>query len=105
MIFTLPGIRRPAGQRRHRARPGRVAADFAAMMAGSMGKRVADVLLRIWTPQYASMFLKQVALAVEHLTSRRTESGPQVGDYPTGAGALERAAIIIWVSRSPTLAR
>jgi hypothetical protein len=85
--------------------PAGLAADFSAMMAESMGKRVADVLLRIWTPQYASMFLKQVAPAVEHLTSRRTESGPQVGDYPTGAWGLERAAIIIWLSRSPTLAR
>jgi hypothetical protein len=65
--------------------PAGLAADFSAMMARSMGKRVADVSLRIWTPQRASVFLKQVAPAVEDLTSRRTESGPQVGDYPTGA--------------------
>jgi hypothetical protein len=65
--------------------PAGLAADFSAMMAESMGKRVADVSLRIWTPQHASMFLKQVAPEVEDLTSRRTESGPQVGDYPTGA--------------------
>ena len=65
--------------------PAGLAADFSAMMAESMGKRVADVSLRIWTPQHASVFLKQVAPAVEDLTSRRTESGPQVGDYPTGA--------------------
>jgi hypothetical protein len=43
------------------------------------------VSLRIWTPQHASISLKQVAPAVEDLTSRRTESGPQIGDYPTGA--------------------
>ena len=65
--------------------PAGLAADFSAMMAESMGKRVADVSLRIWTPQHASIFLKQVAPAVEDLTSRRAESGPQVGDYPTGA--------------------
>jgi hypothetical protein len=65
--------------------PAGLAADFSAMMAESMGKRVADVSLRIWTPQHASIFLKQVAPAVEDLTSRRTESGSQVGDYPTGA--------------------
>jgi len=65
--------------------PAGLAADFSAMMAESMGKRVADVSLRIWTPQHASIFLKQVAPAVEDLTSRRTESGPQIGDYPTGA--------------------
>jgi hypothetical protein len=65
--------------------PAGLAADFSAMMAKSMGKRVADVSLRIWTPQHASIFLKQVAPEVEDLTGRRTESGPQVGDYPTGA--------------------
>ena len=65
--------------------PAGLAADFSAMMAESMGKRVADVSLRIWTPQHASISLKQVAPAVEDLTSRRTESGPQIGDYPTGA--------------------
>jgi len=65
--------------------PAGLAADFSAMMAKSMGKRVADVSLRIWTPQHASISLKQVAPAVEDLTSRRTESGPQIGDYPTGA--------------------
>jgi von Willebrand factor type A C-terminal domain/von Willebrand factor type A domain len=67
--------------------PAGLAADFSAMMTESMGKRVADVSLRIWTPQHASTFLKQVAPEVEDLTSRRTESGPQAGDYPTGAWA------------------
>jgi hypothetical protein len=65
--------------------PAGLAADFSTMMAESMGKRVADVSLRIWTPQHASMLLKQVAPEVEDLTGRRSESGPQVGDYPTGA--------------------
>src|SRR5215472_9390904 len=67
--------------------PAGLAADFSTMMAESMGKRVADVSLRIWTPQHASMLLKQVAPEVEDLTGRRSESGPQVGDYPTGAWA------------------
>src|SRR6516165_9797178 len=67
--------------------PAGLAADFSAMMAESMGKRVADVSLRIWTPQHASVFLKQVAPEVEDLTGRRTEADPQVGDYPTGAWA------------------
>jgi hypothetical protein len=65
--------------------PAGLAADFSDMMAASMGKRVADVSLRIWTPQHAAMFLKQVAPGVEDLTGRRIESSPQVGDYPTGA--------------------
>jgi hypothetical protein len=66
--------------------PAGLAADFSAMMAAAMGKQVADVALRVWTPQHAAIqFVKQVAPTVEDLTSRRTQSGPQAGDYPTGA--------------------
>jgi len=68
-----------------------LAADFAAMMTNAMGKQVADVALRVWTPQHATVkFVKQAAPAVEDLTSRRAPAGPQAGDYPTGAwGAAE----------------
>ncbi len=66
--------------------PSGLAADFAAMMQNAMGKQVADVSLRVWTPQHATVkFVKQVAPTVEDLTGRRTSSGPQAGDYPTGA--------------------
>jgi hypothetical protein len=66
--------------------PSGLAADFAAMMQTAMGKQVADVVLRVWTPQRATVkFVKQVAPTVEDLTSRRSPSGPQAGDYPTGA--------------------
>jgi von Willebrand factor type A C-terminal domain/von Willebrand factor type A domain len=66
--------------------PSGLAADFAGMMRGAMGKQVADVALRVWTPQHATIrFVKQVAPAVDDLTARRTPSGPQAGDYPTGA--------------------
>jgi hypothetical protein len=62
--------------------------DFAAMMKNAMGKQVADVALRIWTPQHAAVrFLKQVAPAVVDLTQRRSQAGPQQGYYPTGAWA------------------
>lgn len=66
--------------------PAGLAADFAAMMENAMGKQVADVALRVWTPQHAVVrFVKQVAPAVGDLTARRAPSGPQAGDYPTGA--------------------
>ena len=66
--------------------PAGLAADFSAMIATAMGKQVADVALRVWTPQHVAIqFVKQVAPAVEDLTGRRTQSGPQAGDYPTGA--------------------
>jgi hypothetical protein len=66
--------------------PSGLAADFAAMMTNAMGKQVADVALQVWTPQHATVkFVKQVAPTVDDLTDRRTPSGPQSGDYPTGA--------------------
>jgi von Willebrand factor type A C-terminal domain/von Willebrand factor type A domain len=66
--------------------PSGLAADFAAMMETAMGKQVADVAVRVWTPQHATIkFVKQVAPTVDDLTGRRTPSGPQSGDYPTGA--------------------
>jgi hypothetical protein len=66
--------------------PSGLTADFEAMITTAMGKAVADVALRVWTPQTAEIkFVKQVAPAVDDLTTRRTATGPQAGDYPTGA--------------------
>jgi hypothetical protein len=83
--------------------PAGLATDFSAMMAAAMGKQVADVSLRIWTPQHASIqFVKQVAPAVEDLTGRRTDSGPQAGVYPTGAwGAGESRDYHLCVQVTP----
>ncbi|MFH8368881.1 VWA domain-containing protein [Streptomyces sp. NPDC018031] len=68
------------------ADPAGLAADFTGMMETAMGKGVADVALRLWTPQGAEVrFVKQVAPTVEDLTGRRTEAGPRAGDYPTGS--------------------
>ncbi|MEU9010943.1 VWA domain-containing protein [Streptomyces sp. NPDC048479] len=68
------------------ADPAGLAADFTSMMANAMGKEVADVALRLWTPVGVEIkFVKQVAPTVEELTGRRTEAGPRAGDYPTGS--------------------
>ncbi|SEN23962.1 vWA domain-containing protein [Actinacidiphila rubida] len=68
------------------ADPEGLAADFQAMMENAMGKEVADVALRLWTPQGSEIaYVKQVAPTVEDLTGRRTEAGPRAGDYPTGS--------------------
>ncbi|MDJ1136603.1 vWA domain-containing protein [Streptomyces iconiensis] len=68
------------------ADPGGLAEDFTQMMESAMGKEVADVALRLWTPLGSEIkFVKQVAPAVEELTGRRTEAGPRAGDYPTGS--------------------
>jgi hypothetical protein len=68
------------------ADPTGLADDFRAMMGNAMGKEVADVALRVWTPANASVkFVKQVAPAVEDLTGRRKDTAPRAGDYPTGS--------------------
>jgi hypothetical protein len=68
------------------ADPAALAADFTQMMETAMGKEVADVALRVWTPVGTAIkFVKQVAPTVEELTDRRAEAGPRAGDYPTGS--------------------
>ncbi|MFD8252888.1 vWA domain-containing protein [Streptomyces werraensis] len=68
------------------ADPAGLRADFTRMMETAMGKEVADVSLRLWTPAGATVrFVKQVAPTVEELTDRRTEAGPRAGDYPLGS--------------------
>ncbi|MFC8826721.1 VWA domain-containing protein [Streptomyces sp. NPDC057137] len=68
------------------ADPAGLAADFTEMMENAMGKEVADVALRLWTPVGVEIkFVKQVAPTVEELTERRTEANTRAGDYPTGS--------------------
>ena len=68
------------------ADPDGLAADFRSMAAAAMGKAVADVSLRLWTPEGARVVsLKQVSPGLRDLTGRRVEAGPRSGDYPTGA--------------------
>ncbi|MEU0304307.1 VWA domain-containing protein [Streptomyces sp. NPDC006175] len=68
------------------ADPAGLAADFTQMMENAMGKEVADVALRLWTPVGVEIvFVKQVAPAVADLSDRRTGAGPRAGDYPTGS--------------------
>jgi hypothetical protein len=72
------------------ADPAGLVEDFRKMTDGAMGKAVADVMLRLWTPQGAGIrFVKQVAPVVGDLTGRRVESGKQSGDYPTGSWGAE----------------
>ncbi|WP_394434015.1 vWA domain-containing protein [Streptomyces sp. SGAir0957] len=68
------------------ADPAHLASDFTQMMETAMGKEVADVSLRLWTPLGSEIkFVKQVAPTVGDLTGRRSEAGPRAGDYPTGS--------------------
>ncbi|KAA9149621.1 VWA domain-containing protein [Amycolatopsis acidicola] len=72
------------------AEPEGLEADFRAMTTAAMGKEVADVALRVWTPQGARVkFVKQVEPSLVDLTGRRAENAPRSGDYPTGAWGTE----------------
>ena len=72
------------------ARPDDLAADFRALTGAAMAKNVAELWLRLWTPQGATVrFVKQVAPAVEDLTDRRVEAGRQRGAYLLGAWGAE----------------
>lgn len=74
------------------ADPAGLAADFQAMMEKAMGKEVADVALRLWTPQGSEItFVKQVAPTVADLTGRRGEAGPRAATTPPVPGATSPA--------------
>jgi hypothetical protein len=82
--------------------PGELPAAFRAMTEGAMGKSVADVSLRVWTPAGAVIcFVKQVYPQVEELTGRRTEVSGRIGDYPTGAWGAESRDYHISVEVEP----
>ncbi|MFB4310941.1 VWA domain-containing protein [Actinomadura sp. GTD37] len=84
------------------ADPAGLVADFRAMTEAAMGKSVADVALRIWTPQTARLrFVKQVIPSVEDLTGKRAEAGPQAGDYPLGSWGAESRDYHVCVELTP----
>jgi hypothetical protein len=84
------------------ASPADLVADFRAMTEAAMGKAVADVSLRVWTPQAARLrYVKQVTPSVEDLTGKRVDAGPRAGDYPIGAWGAESRDYHICVEVPP----
>jgi hypothetical protein len=84
------------------ADPSGLAADFQSMIQNAMGKAVADVRLRLWSPQGASVkFVKQVEPNVFDLTAKRMVTGPLAGDYPTGAWGAESRDYHVCVTVKP----
>ncbi|TQS40642.1 VWA domain-containing protein [Cryptosporangium phraense] len=70
--------------------PDALTADFLAMTEAAMGKTMADVVLRVWTPAGAGVrFLKQVFPEIVDLTGRRTDLTKRVGAYPIGSWGAE----------------
>jgi len=69
---------------------GDLATEFRSMIEAQMGKVVADVGLRLWTPAGSDVrAVKQVYPEVVDLTGRRAEVNARSGDYPLGAWGAE----------------
>ena len=67
------------------AQPSGLAEDFTNMMRQSLRKQVAEVALRVWTPQGAAVVaLKQTEPPLD-LSGGRVDAGPLAGDYATGS--------------------
>ncbi|MGH3978664.1 MAG: VWA domain-containing protein [Pseudonocardiaceae bacterium] len=82
--------------------PAGLAEDFRIMMATSMDKTVAEVGMRLWTPEGATVrSVTQVAPTTEDLTGRRVDSGPLTGDYPTGSWGTESRHYHVCVDVDP----
>jgi len=80
LLGTADGLSDPAG----------LVDDFRAMTQAAMGKAVAEVTLRLWTPAGSTVrFVKQAFPHVEDLTARRVEVNARTGEYPLGAWGAE----------------
>ena len=70
------------------AEPDEMDDDFTAFLERAIGKQVADVGLRLWTPQGSTVrFVKQVAPSIEELTGKAAPVDERSSEYPTGAWA------------------
>lgn len=75
---------------------------FRRLTQASMSKTVADVSLRVWVPQAATLkFVKQVSPTLLDLTGKRTDVNPLTGDYPTGSWGTEEREYHICVEVPP----
>ncbi|MFI0480231.1 VWA domain-containing protein [Actinomadura sp. 9N215] len=89
------------------ADPRHLTADFTEMIGQTMGKAVADVALRVWTPHGAAVrFAKEVHPGRRDLTGKRIEREPSVkgtaaGDYPTGIWGTEKRDYHLCVTVPP----
>ncbi len=67
------------------AEPEGLEEDFTTLMRQSLSRQVAEVALRVWTPQAAEVVaLKQMDPPLD-LSGGRVDVGPLTGDYATGS--------------------
>ena len=84
------GLHRPARHRRHHPRPGRAGRRLRGHDGTRHGQAGADVALRVWTPQDATVrFVKQVAPTVEDLTARAYPVARRPATTPPARGERE----------------
>ncbi|MBE1591523.1 VWA domain-containing protein [Nonomuraea angiospora] len=75
---------------------------FRRLTRTSMSKTVAELSLRVWVPQTATLkFVKQVSPTLLDLTGKRTDVNPLTGDYPTGSWGTEEREYHICVEVPP----
>jgi hypothetical protein len=92
LLGTASGIPDPSGLR----------ADFVAMIEAAMGKTIAEVMLRVWTPSGAKLqFVKQVHPEITDLSERRTATSERVGEYPIGSWGAESREYHLCVDVEP----
>jgi VWA domain-containing protein len=67
------------------AEPDGLEEDFTTLIRQSLSRQVAEVALRVWTPQAAEVVaLKQMDPPLD-LSGGRVDAGPLTGDYATGS--------------------
>ena len=67
------------------AQPEGLTADFTGLIKQSLSRNLAEVSLRVWTPEGAEvLFLKRLEPVLD-LTPTRVEVPPRSGDYATGS--------------------
>lgn len=83
-------------------KPDELEAAFRSMMASAMSKGIAQVSLRVWAPQGATVnFVRQVAPAIEDLTEKATSVNPMTQDFPLGAWGDESRDYHLQVTVKP----
>ena len=83
------------------AEPAGLEADFTTLMRQSLSRQVAEVALRVWTPQAAEVIaLKQMEPPLD-LSGGRVDAGPLVGDYPTGSWGDEARDFYLSIGLPP----
>ncbi|MEU6999955.1 VWA domain-containing protein [Nonomuraea sp. NPDC046570] len=75
---------------------------FRDLTQQAMGKTVAELALRVWVPQNATLkYVKQVSPTLLDLTGKGTAVNPLTGDYPTGSWGTEEREYHLCVEVPP----